>query len=158
MMKKIYLLISIVFLAFTSFAQNESATGAQGAAPLSKGQKQLNFGAGFNGNGIPTYIGLDFAVHNDVTVGPVVKVVLDDVVTFGFLGRGDYHFNRLIGIPNNWDFYAGASIGVQFVDNADLDFDIHVGGRWYWSEKWGLNLEFGGGNGYGTSLGVSLKL
>lgn len=82
----------------------------------------------------------------------------DDDFGFGLLGRFDYHWNRLIGIPSNWDFYAGASLGFISGDNFDLDLGIQVGGRWYWSDKWGLNLEFGGGTGYGTSIGVSMKL
>ena len=168
-MKKITLLLSVLLFSITIFAQQN-----QGAAPLSAGQKQLNFGVGFSGYGIPAYVGIDFAIHDDITVGPVLKVILDDNIGFGLLGRGDYHFNRIMGIPNNWDFYGGASIGVRFHDNTDdhyhsnndnhshnntnLDFNLHVGGRYYWSEKWAINLEFGGGNGYGTSLGVSMKL
>ena len=152
-MKKIALLVGLVFIAATMFAQ-------YGAAPLTKGQKQLNFGLGSSNHGIPAYIGMDFAVHNDITVGPVVKVRIDDDISFGLLGRGDYHFNRIIGIPSNFDFYAGASVGF-FSGNEDaggIDIGIQVGGRWYWSEKWGLNLEFGGGTGYGTSIGLSMKM
>tara|TARA_B100000809_G_scaffold211712_1_gene215450 strand:- start:445 stop:906 length:462 start_codon:yes stop_codon:yes gene_type:complete len=153
-MRKIILLINVVLLSIVTFAQNT------GEAPLTAGQKQLNFGVGFSGYGIPTYIGLDFAVHNDITVGPVAKLIFDNGnVRFGALGRGDYHFNRIIGIPNNFDFYAGASLGVMFGNNnTDFDFNLQVGGRYYWSEKWGINLEFGGGSGFGTSLGVSMKM
>ena len=149
-MKKITLLLGMLFIAATMFAQGE--------APLSKGEKQLNFGLGFTNNGLPVYAGMDFAVHNDVTVGPVIKLVIDDNISIGVLGRGDYHFNRIIGIPSNFDFYAGANVGVRFGNEFNVDFGLQVGGRWYWSEKWGLNLEFGGGTGYGTSLGVSMKM
>ncbi len=151
MMKKITLLLSLVFITGFIFAQD-------GAAPLAKGDKQLNFGLGTGSHGIPVYVGMDFAVHNDITVGPVVKVRFDDDVSFGLIGRGDYHFNRIIGIPSNWDFYAGASIGFFAGNDFDFDIGLQVGGRWYWSDKWGLNLEFGGGTGYGTSIGVSMKL
>lgn len=61
---------------------------------------------------------MDFAVHNDRTVGPVVKLVFDD----------------------------------------DFDFGIQVSGRYYWSDEWGVNAEFGGGTGYGFSAGVCMKL
>ena len=150
-MKKIKLLVVLLFLAGSIMAQS-------GAAPLSKGDKQLNFGLGFSSHGLPTYVGMDFAFHNDWTAGPVVKLVFDDNIGFGALGRIDYHWNRLIGIPSNWDFYAGASVGFISGDNFTLDLGLQVGGRWYWSDKWGVNLEFGGGTGFGTSAGISMKL
>lgn len=148
---KIKLLIGLFFIAGTIMAQD-------GVAPLSKGQKQLNFGTGFSGRGIPVYATMDFAFHNDWTIGPVVKVVIDDDFGFGALGRVDYHWNRLIGIPSNWDFYLGGSVGFIAGNDFDLDLGIQVGGRWYWSDKWGINLEFGGGTGYGSSFGLSMKL
>ena len=77
-MRKITLLLSAVLFSVTMFAQQ-----SEGAAPLSAGQKQLNFGAGFSGHGIPAYIGLDIAVHNDITVGPVLKVVFGNLVLTG---------------------------------------------------------------------------
>jgi len=34
-----------------------------------------------------------------------------------------------------------------------------IGGRYYFTEKFGVNLEFGGGNAYsGGKLGISIKL
>jgi len=149
-MKRILLLSIVLLLSSAMLAQD-------GQAPLSKGEKQLNFGLGFSSHGLPVYVGADFAVHNDWTVGPVIKLVIDDNFEFGLLGRFDYHWNRLIGIPSNWDFYAGASLGFIAGNDFDLDLGIQVGGRWYWSEKWGLNLEFGGGTGYGGAFGVSMK-
>ena len=150
-MKKITLLLGLLFIAGSMIAQ-------EGAAPLSKGGKQLNLGLGFSGYGLPLYAGMDFAFHNDWTAGPVVKLVIDDDIRFGALGRVDYHWNRLIGIPSNWDFYLGASAGFLSGNDAGLSLGLQLGGRWYWSEKWGLNLEFGGGTGYGTSFGVSMKM
>ena len=157
-MKKIIMLLFVTIFSVT--------VSAQGAPPLSVGEKQLNFGIGQSDAGIPGYISLDFAVMPDITVAPVAKVYIDsDVIALGFGGRGDYHFNTLIGIPNNFDFYAGAGIGVGGINIGEdtgggigLDWGLQVGGRWYWSPSWGLNLELGGGNGYGGTLGVSYKL
>lgn len=146
------------FLVFSILILVCSLIWAQsGQAPLSKGEKQLNFGLGFSSYGLPTYIGVDFAVHHDVTVGPVVKLVIDDNIGFGALGRVDYHWNRLLDIPSNWDFYSGASVGFISGDNVDLDLGLQAGGRWYWSEQWRLNLEIGGGTGYSDAIGLSYK-
>jgi len=149
-MKKLLLFFIASFISVAMIAQN-------GQAPLSKGEKQLNFGLGFSSHGLPVYVGADFAVHNDWTVGPVIQLVIDENFGFGLLGRFDYHWNRLIGIPSNWDFYAGGYVGFVASNDFDLSVGIQVGGRWYWSEKWGLNLEFGGGTGYSGALGVSMK-
>ncbi len=130
-----------------------------GVAPLSKGQTQLNMGLGFNTEGIPMYVGLDFAIHKDVTLGPQMNVLFDDNDTsLALLARADYHFNYLLDIESNWDLYAGGNAGMNFGHGDPLQLGFQVGARWYWSEKWGLNLEFGGGNIFGTTLGVSMKL
>ena len=151
-MKRIVLLFGLILFVGSIFAQ-------EGQAPLAKGDKQLNFGLGFSGHGLPVYAGMDFAVHDDITVGPEVNVNFgnDGNVSFSAIGRGDYHFNRIIGIPSNWDFYAGANLGFRVGEEFKMRFGIQVGGRWYWSEKWGLNLEFGGGSTFGTHAGLSMK-
>ncbi len=151
-MKKTLLIAAAIFVFAGLYSQNA------GVAPLAKGQKQLNFGAGFSNNGLPIYASLDFAVHKDVTVTPELHVKIDDDFKFGAMVKGDYHWNALIGIPSNWDFYSGARVGFDFGDAFDIDLGIQVGGRWYWSEKWGLNLELGGGTGFGTTIGLSMKL
>ncbi len=128
-----------------------------GKAPLPKGATQLNMGLGFNSDGLPIYAGIDFAVHRNVTLGPQINIVFDDDASMSVLARGDYHFNELLEIPGEWDVYAGANAGINVNDGSTLQLGIQVGGRWYWSNKWGLNLEFGGGNNFGTTLGVSMK-
>lgn len=153
MLRKILLFVFTLMLVTGTYAQKN------GVAPLAKGEQQLNFGLGFNDYGFPIYVSYDFAVHKDVTVTPQVNVTFDDDVHFGVLVKSDYHWNYLIGIPNDWDFYTGARIGVDIFDGStNLDFGIQVGGRWYWSEKWGLNMEIAGGTGFGTVIGVSLKM
>jgi outer membrane immunogenic protein len=153
MMKRTILYLLMTFFAIGTFAQ------AGGVAPLAKGDKQLNFGTGFSNNGIPIYVSMDFALHKDITLTPEVHVKFDDKVKGGILLKADYHWNYLIGIPDNWDFYAGVRAGFDVGDDDFVpDIGIQVGGRWYWSEKWGMNLELGGGTGFGTTFGLSMKL
>lgn len=150
--------ISLVFAVFLV----SSMAFSQGKAPIGVGGKQLNFGIGLNNAGFPVYIGLDFGVHPDITIGGAITTNLNNFNYMGFFGKGDYHWNRLLGIPSNWDFYAGVQVGARaYFNNHNNDFkgfsfNVHVGGRWYWS-NWGLNLEFGGGSGYGAQFGVSKK-
>lgn len=151
-MKKTIAIISMVALCSFGYAQS----------PIGKGGKQLNFGVGLYDHGIPVYIGMDFGVHPDITVGPQIGFDLKlDYISF--TGRGDYHFNSVLNIPRDWDFYAGLNIG--FVADLDsgsslngLDLGLQIGGRYYWNSGWGVNLEFGGGyNLSGGRFGLSKR-
>ena len=151
-MRKLLILSSFILLACPLFAQS-------GQSALPRGNNQLNMGLGFNTRGFPIYFGVDFAVHNNVTLGPLLKVRFDDNQTdVILLGRADFHWNQLMGIPSNFDFYTGGNIGGRFGDGFYLDFGLQIGGRWYFSNNVGLNLEFGGGRGFGTLLGLSIRL
>lgn len=72
--------------------------------------------------------------------------------------KGDYHFNYLIGIPSEFDFYAGARAGFDAGATFRPDVGVQVGARWYWSPVWGLNLEISGGTAFGTYFGFSSRL
>lgn len=152
-MKKIIISIISLVIACISYAQN-------GQSALPKGEKQLNVGLGFNTSGFPVYVGMDFAVHNNVTVGPSLKIRFNDDnnTSLILVGRADFHWNQLMGIPSNWDFYTGGNLGGKFNDGFYLDIGLQIGGRWYFNDNLGLNLEFGGGRGFGSLLGLSIKL
>ncbi|MBU2559211.1 MAG: hypothetical protein KJ578_15645 [Bacteroidetes bacterium] len=166
-MKKTIFAFVLAFASLTLFAQS----------PIGKGGKQLNFGTGFSSYGIPLYIGMDFGVHPDITVGFNASFRNYNEnwgsnkynhSIIGLFANGNYHFNRILEIPSQWDFYAGLSLG-YYIWNADsgyggsnasgLGFDAQIGGRYYWSDRWGINLEFGGGNAAsGGRIGLSYIL
>lgn len=165
-MKRI--LMSIMFVSFIGWAY--------GQYPLEVGGKQLNAGFGFSTWGLPVYVGADFGVHKDISIGPEISfrsyrenwggyVYSNTILGFSF--NGNYHFNSLMKIPNSFDFYAGLNLGF-FVWNTDdgyggsgasgLGFGGQVGGRYYFNDKWGINLELGGGNSFsGGKIGVTFK-
>lgn len=168
-MKTKIILTTIALLMFSGFAFGQS--------PLPVGRTQLNLGVGFSGWGVPFYIGLDYSVHKDITVGGEFsyRSYREDWdehryhhSVMGFSGNGNYHFNSLMNIPQNWDFYAGLNLGF-YVWSSPSDYHgdhssgvglgAQIGGRYYLSDKVGLNLEFGGGNAFsGGKFGVSIKL
>lgn len=151
-MKKLVLIPVLMLLTLTITAQ-------RGESALPKGHQQINFGLGFNTTGFPVYVGVDFAVHNNVTIGPLLKMRFEDNYTnFFLLGKVDYHWNSLMGIPSNFDFYTGGNIGARFHDGTHLSLGLQIGGRWYWSDRMGLNLELGGGAGFGVLFGLSVRL
>lgn len=150
-MKRLFVLMLFVGICSLGFAQ--SPIGANG--------RQINFGVGLYGYGIPLYAGMDFGVHPDITVGPQIGIDLGfDYLSIG--GRGDYHFNTILDIPRDWDFYAGLNIGfavgIGNDSKSDADLGLQVGGRYYWNSSWGINLEFGGGNNLnGGRFGLSKR-
>ncbi len=164
-MKKELIIIALAFI---------SSFGLSAQNPLPNGGKQLNVGVGLSGWGIPIYAGLDFGVHEDISVG--VQASLSSYneswdskdyhrSIFGLIGNGNYHFNRILEIPSDWDFYAGLNIGFYFwskpddykgSNSSEAGLGAQVGGRYYLNEKLGLNLEFTAGNAIsGGKFGIS---
>ena len=166
-MKKVIITILGVIL-LTSVVQAQS--------PLDKGGVQLNAGVGFSGWGIPVYLGMDYGIHEDITLGAelsyrryhnnVIGIEFNHTV-IGFLVNGNYHFNTLLELPDPWDLYAGLNVGFYSWSSPDnfkgtsgsgIGLGIQIGGRYYISEKVGFNLEFGGGNSVsGAKVGVTFK-
>lgn len=151
-MKKVLLL----FLLIPGFMFSQQA--------LDKGQWQVNAGAGFSNRGIPVYGGIEYAFHRDMTIGAEGALSFFDKSTyFGAIGNWNYHFNELLNISNDWDLYAGVNAGIYLgLNNATpLGFmgGLQIGGRYYFNEKFGINLQAGGSNIYGGGrLGVSIRL
>jgi outer membrane immunogenic protein len=166
-MRKAILILCVSLLSGSLMAQS----------PIGKGGKQINAGTGFSTWGIPLYAGMDFGVHPDITAGFNVsyrsyntKWSSDDyrLSVLGVFANANYHFNTLLDIPQNWNFYAGLSLGFVSVGTpsgydggtvSGLGIDAQVGGRYFWNDRWGVNLEFGGGNAAsGARIGVSYVL
>ena len=166
-MKKFLLFVVLALVSAGTFSQN----------PLPKGSNQLNFGVGLSGWGVPLYIGFDHAVGSDFTLGGEFSYrdyrehwqsAYYHHNIMGFSGNANYHFNRILEIPSNWDFYAGLNLGFYVWNSPDTYLGDHssglglggqIGGRYYLSKKVGLNLEFGGGNAFsGGKFGLTIKM
>jgi len=165
-MKKLYIFILISLFSGSAFCQY----------PLDKGQVQLNAGFGLSGWGKPVYIGLDFGVHKDMSLGLELsyrkyrarwdKMYFDHSIT-GISGNWNYHFNSVLDLDDQWDFYAGLNCGWYIwrseaayygTDNTGLGLGAQIGGRYYFNDKIGINLEAGGGNAFsGGKLGITVK-
>lgn len=145
---------------------------------VQKGDIQLNGGIGFtSGWGVPVYVGLDYGVHKDITVGGQATYAshsenLYKSNWFGIAANANYHFNSVLDIPNNWDLYAGLSLAYNNFSytytytnyvygdakSSGVGFAGQVGARYYFNDHFGLNAEFGGGNiASGGKIGVSYK-
>ena len=142
-MKKTLLLIAFIASTTLMFGQ---------------AQKQLNIGL----------IGVSFEIPlgEAVTIAPTAYTDLNlNWVTLGV--KANFYFDNLFGLTEAWDVYAGANAGYGIwigngtsISNNNIDLGLQIGGRWFWSEKWGLYLELGGGRlgGAGGGLGVTMKM
>lgn len=166
-MKKLFLMLVLGIITSFVFAQS----------PVGKNKTQFNAGVGFSSWGIPVYIGLDYGVHQDISVGGEIsfqsyddnyKAIKYHHSVIGISGNANYHFNRILDIPSNWDFYAGLNVGF-YIWNSPNDYSGshssglglggQIGGRYYFSQKFGLNLEFGGNNAFSSGkFGMSIKI
>lgn len=160
-MKKTLLLLVLVIGLASAFA-----------LPLDKGQMQVNAGIGYSGWGLPIYVGLDYGITPDITVGPEVSFRSYNYWEYhhtiiGIYVNGDYHFVNLLNLPSNTDLYAGLNLGFNLwispseyggTDSSGLGLGVHVGGRYYFTDRLGVNAEFGGGTVSGGKIGISYKL
>ncbi len=165
-MKKFYLSLILVMLTSAIYAQS----------PVPKGSLQLNAGVGLSSWGIPVYVGLDFGIHRDITIGGELsfRSYHEDWADYrynhsviGISGNANYHFNSLFNIPSNWDFYAGLNLGFYIWKSPNdypgdhisgIGLGAQIGGRYYFTNRFGINLELGGGNAFsGGKFGISLK-
>jgi hypothetical protein len=152
-------------------------TAVNAQNPLPKGKSQLNVGIGLSDWGIPVYLGIDHGISTDFTIGGELSYRsykenwkdnrFKHSIT-GISANLNYHFNRILKIPKEFDLYAGANVGFYVWSSPDtydgdhssgLGLSGQVGGRYYFNNKIGFNLEVGGGNAFsGGKFGLTFRL
>jgi hypothetical protein len=166
-MNKTLLTIALLSGIICSYGQN----------PLTVGKGQLNTGLGLSNWGIPVYLGFDYGLTRDFTFGGEYsfRSYRDNYdgssyhhTIVGISGSGNYHFNTILNLSSEWDFYAGLNLGIYAWSSladyhgnhtSGLGAGAQVGGRYYLNQKVGLNLELGGGNAFsGIKFGLTFKL
>ena len=75
-----------------------------------------------------------------------------------FLRSHKEEFRQKFGITKLGLF--GSYARGEATKDSDIDIGLHVGGRWFWNDKWGVYLELGGGSTQGATggLGLTIKL
>ena len=161
------------------------ATATASAQGLGQNKFQINGGVGFSGWGVPVYLGFDYGIARDFTIGveasysskKISEGYLESkysIFTFGV--NGNYYFDRLLKLPNEFNLYAGATLGYANVSEtttgpsallpyhtsfavSGIDLGLQIGGRYFFTKNLGLNLQLGGGiHTFGGRLGLTYKL
>ena len=165
-MKKLLLVITLVASLSIVYSQQN----------LSVRKYQLNLGLGLSDYGIPVYVGVDYGLKEDITLGGELSYRsyseniaghnYSDAIT-SITANGNYHFNTLLDIPENFDFYGGLNLGFLIWNtpsgyagshSSGLGLGAQIGGRYYMTDKFGINLELGGGNTLsGGKIGVTFR-
>ena len=164
------LILFLTFCVSQTYAQN----------PIRKGEMQLNFGLGASTFGLPLYIGFDYGIHENISIGPIVSFrayptrgfdavgnrVTYNHTAFGIGYTGDFHFNNLLDIPREFDVYAGATISYFFVSSPggyvgtaipNVGVNPHVGGRYNFNPKWSLMAQIDAGTHSSALAGLTYK-
>ena len=166
-MKKLFIVAGILFASTNAFCQ--------GSLPV--GKAQFNIGLGFSGWGVPVYGGIDFGVSHDITLGGELSIrsyrenwknnyYRHHIIRVS--ANGNYHFNRILNIPSQFDFYAGLNLGFYSWNSPDgypgdhtsgVGLGAQIGGRYYFTNRVALNLELGGGDVFSDGkIGITIKL
>lgn len=116
-------------MMFGVFSLASTEAQAQGFAP-ENGFKQVNLGIELEGYGLPVYVGMDFGVGSNITIGPRIMIEREsETINQNWINgndydlkyswthivpsfRGDYHFSGLInGMTEKLDLYGGLTLG-----------------------------------------------
>ncbi len=125
------------------------------ASVFGQARKQLNFGL----------IGANYEipVHEDITIAPGASTDFN-LNWFSLHVKANYYFDSLFEITNaSWDVYGGAGAGYAVyngdkLEDSDMDIGLHIGGRWFWNDTWGIYFELGGATTQGATGGIGLTV
>jgi outer membrane immunogenic protein len=165
-------LMKNTILAITAFITAIQVSLAQ--QKISEGLTQYNVGIGASNRGVPFYLGADFGVYDNITVGGEFSIrsyqsrYYDYVYRnrlIGFNANGNYHFNEIAQLPKEFDFYAGLMLGLYVWDGspeynhgAIISGGGQVGGRYRLRKNIHLNAELQAGGAFsGLKLGVTFR-
>lgn len=173
-----------IFFAFVAISALVSTSSYAQFNPYSNGSGLFSVGVGASGWGIPVFVKYEQPVADNITVGGQLSFQTKGEnyssykwkhTIIGLNARGSYHFNELLEVPSEWDFYAGASLGYYIWNtkydgpgssfnyggsgSGGLNIGAHVGARYFFKENVAFNVELGGGSVLaGGTIGVTFLL
>lgn len=168
-MKKILLLVFFAGMIFSARAQY----------PLEQGRLQVNLGTGYTNQGIPAYLGADFGIAENLSLGVDGSyrffnenfgniMYKHSIITV--LGNVNFHFNKMFKLRDHTstDLYGGFSGGYVMAESPALYnggvetsavFGAQFGYRMFFNEKLCLDLQVNAMSTYmGARIGLTILL
>lgn len=165
-MKKFALTICALSIVMFSFGQKTKDAKQQ--VNIDKSKLQFNVGLGLSTWGIPFYVGADYWMTPDITLGleASFRYRLLHTWKYGYIGgsiNANYHLTKILQLPENVDIYAGLSAGpyIGFGEYVGSSFNFgisgQIGGRYKISDKMWVQAELGGGSFSGGKIGLTFR-
>ncbi len=168
-MKKLYFLVIVLLGIFIA----QPRANAQEGYAFQESDLIINAGIGlgstfaFTGSYIPFGASVEYGITDAIGVGGLIGYGSGSGLSVFHIGaKGSYHFNELLNLETDLlDLYAGLSLYYRNFSVSGINFNIgsgvlvgfHIGGRYYFSESFGVFAELGNGIGWLTA-GVAFKL
>lgn len=161
-MKKITLLLCALSIVAFSFGQDKKSPTAN----LDKSKMQFNVGVGLSTWGIPFYVGVDYWATPDITIGLEASARYSLMWSYGAIGasiNGNYHVNKLLQLPDNFDLYGGLSagpyisFGSYWANNFHVGISGQIGGRYKIKDNMWVQVELSGGSLSGGKIGLTFR-
>ena len=166
-MKKTLILFTLIIFSVLSIK-------AQKGTVADNTDKKINAGFGLpSGLGKSVYAGVEFVYKRHYTLGAEVFTsivnehigVRNDIKhnCVGIVAIGNYHMNKRLGMPKEWDLYVGGNIGFYYISKSTILYEsvpgagAQIGARYYFNSFFGANIELGIGLPYspGFKLGIT---
>lgn len=154
MKRALFFLLIATFASSDLFSQNN--------------ENHFNAGLGLSGWGIPIYASYDWGFRRDFNLGVGASLATGsdgrngrpDGEAFGAGFFTQWYADRVLEIPSEFDAYAGLGVFYYtYGGGDDLDLNLFIGGRYFFNNTLGVNLEFGGGSAFsGGKVGLSWRL
>lgn len=140
-MRKSILILVMSMLTSLGFAQ---AWNGQGDQKVQVGMSAWGYGTGLSG----TY---EYGISDAISLGAGANFYFSKNQSEGFFlfGKGSYHLQDVLNLPDEWDIYPGLNIGLL---GNTFGLGAHVGARYFFSPKLGAFVELGNNGALGVSI------
>ena len=141
-MKKI--LFSIIIILSINSTIKAQAWDGKGDLKLSAGYEFYGYFPNNDIGGVEdSFVStIDYGITDYISVGSGVNYNFNLNNLYLNL-RADYHFQHFFQLRSNFDVYTGADIGFVSLFQNDMDFGLHIGARFMFTDAIGIYLEIG---------------